>query len=68
MRTCAENGVRILGLPPWQDMDCSHEPLTDQMKVLLWFIDGAERRRSIALEWSSQHQRFRRDRRLLLRR
>jgi hypothetical protein len=49
-------------------MDCSHEPLTDQMKVLLWFIDGAERRRSIALEWSSQHQRFRRDRRLLLRR
>src|SRR5215468_4087345 len=27
--------------------DCSHQPLPDELNVLLWFLDGAERRRRI---------------------
>ncbi len=57
MRTRQDCTVRVLGEPPWQELDCSDEPLTDDMRVLLWVIDGAERRQKIAAEWSGQRRR-----------
>ncbi len=52
MRTREDCTVRVLGEPPWQELDCSNEPLTDHMRILLWVIDGAERRQKVAAEWS----------------
>jgi len=59
MRTREDCTVLVLGEPPWQEFDCSNEPLTDDMRVLLWVIDGAERRQKVAAEWSGQQRRRR---------
>ena len=59
MRTREDCSVRVLGEPPWSEFDCSTEPLPDEMRVLLWVIDGAERRRRIASEWCGQEERGR---------
>jgi hypothetical protein len=52
MRTRDDCTVLVLGDRPWRQFDCTDEPLTDDMRVLLWVIDGAERRQKIAAEWS----------------
>ena len=57
MRTRKDCTVLVLGEPPWQELDCSDEPLTDDMRILLWVIDGAERRQELAAEWSGQSPR-----------
>lgn len=59
MRTREDCTVRVLGEPPWRELDCSAEPLSDEMRVLLWVIDGAERRRRIAAAWHREDERTR---------
>jgi hypothetical protein len=54
MRTREDCTVLVLGEPPWQELDCSNEPLTDDMRILLWGIDGAERRQKVAAEWAGK--------------
>jgi len=54
MRTREDCTVLMLGEPPWQELDCSNEPLTDDMRILLWGIDGAERRQKVAAEWAGK--------------
>jgi hypothetical protein len=57
MRTRDDCTARVLGSPPWQDLDCSGEPLPDAMRILLWVIDGAERRHEVTAHWSGQGRR-----------
>jgi hypothetical protein len=54
MQTRKDCTVRVLGEPPWRELDCSTEPLSDEMRVLLWVIDGAERRQRIAATWHAE--------------
>ena len=37
----------FLGRAPQARFDCPQQPLPDELNVLLWFLDGAERRRRI---------------------
>jgi hypothetical protein len=57
MRMRDECTARVLGEPPWQEFDCAQEPLPDAMRVLLWVIDGAERRQTVTAKWFRQSQR-----------
>jgi hypothetical protein len=36
--------------------DCSQQPLPDELNVLLWFLDGAERRRRIQTALSAKQR------------
>jgi hypothetical protein len=36
--------------------DCSQEPLPDELNVLLWFLDGAERRRGIQERFNAKQR------------
>lgn len=54
MRTRDDCTVLVLGDAPWRQSDCTAQPLTDDMRVLLWVIDGAERRQKLAAKWSGQ--------------
>ncbi len=42
----------VLGSLPKPDFDCSAEPLPDNMRVLLWVIDGSERRQRLTQDWT----------------
>jgi hypothetical protein len=42
----------VLGTLPKPDFDCSAEPLPDNMRVLLWVIDGSERRQRLTQDWT----------------
>jgi hypothetical protein len=36
--------------------DCSQQPLPDELNVLLWFLDGAERRRGIQERFNAKQR------------
>jgi hypothetical protein len=41
----------FLGQGPLPEFDYSQQPLPDNMRVLLWLLDGAERRHRVARSW-----------------
>jgi hypothetical protein len=45
------NQVLFLGKHRWPEFDCSQEPLPDKLRLLLWMVDGAERRYHLAERW-----------------
>jgi len=50
------NQVLFLGQRQWPEFDCPQEPLTDEIRILLWLMDGAERRHRLAIRWSGKEQ------------
>src|SRR6476646_11052807 len=51
------NQVLFLGQRQWPEFDCPQEPLPDEIRILLWLMDGAERRHRLAIRWSGKEQR-----------
>jgi hypothetical protein len=52
------NQVLFLGQrQQWPEFDCPHEPLADEIRILLWLMDGAERRHRLAIRWSGKEPR-----------
>ena len=41
----------FLGQGPLPEFDYSQQPLPDNIRVLLWLLDGAERRHRLARSW-----------------
>jgi hypothetical protein len=46
----------FLGRALQASFDCSRQPLPDELNVLLWFLDGAERRRRIQATLSASQR------------
>ena len=51
------NQVLFLGQRQWAEFDCPQEPLPDEIRILLWLMDGAERRHRLAFRWSGKEPR-----------
>jgi hypothetical protein len=51
------NQVLFLGQHQWAEFDCPQEPLPDEIRILLWLMDGAERRHRLAFRWSGKEPR-----------
>jgi hypothetical protein len=51
MRTSHSSPVRFIGQDPLPEFDYSQQPLPDNIRVLLWMLDGAERRHRLARKW-----------------
>ena len=54
MRTSSSRPVQFIGQGPLPEFDCSQQPLPDNIRVLLWMRDGAERRHHLARKWQDQ--------------
>ena len=54
MRTSSSRPVQFIGQGPLPEFDCSQQPLPDNIRVLLWMLEGAQRRHHIARRWQSQ--------------
>jgi hypothetical protein len=55
MLTSRSRPVHFLGEGPLPEFDFSQEPLPDDIQVLLWMLDGAERRHRLARKWQVRH-------------
>jgi hypothetical protein len=53
----APNQVLFLGQRHWAEFGCPREPLPDEIRILLWLMDGAERRHRLAIRWSGKEPR-----------
>ena len=53
MLTSSSKPVQFIGGGPLPEFDFSQEPLPDSIRVLLWMLDGAERRHRLARKWQS---------------
>jgi hypothetical protein len=51
------NQVLFLGQRQWPEFVCPQEPLPDEIRILLWLMDGAERRHRLAFRWSGKEPR-----------
>ena len=51
------NQVLFLGQRQWAEFDRPQEPLPDEIRILLWLMDGAERRHRLAIRWSGKEPR-----------
>jgi hypothetical protein len=51
------NQVLFLGQRQWAEFDCPQDPLPDEIRILLWLMDGAERRHRLAIRWSGKEPR-----------
>jgi hypothetical protein len=51
------NQVLFLGQHQWAEFDRPQEPLPDEIRLLLWLMDGAERRHRLAIRWSGKEPR-----------
>ena len=51
------NQVLFLGQRHWAELDCPQELLPDEIRILLWLMDGAERRHRLAFRWSGKEPR-----------
>ena len=51
MRTSNSSPVRFIGQGPLPEFDYSQQPLPDNIRVLLWMLDGAERRHQLEKSW-----------------
>jgi hypothetical protein len=43
--------VLFLGKLRWPEFDCLQQPLPDKLRLLLWMVDGSERRYCLAKRW-----------------
>jgi hypothetical protein len=48
MGTSNSSPVQFIGQGPLPEFDYSQQPLPDNIRVLLWMLDGAERRHHLA--------------------
>ena len=51
MHTSNSSPVRFIGQAPLPEFDYSQQPLPDNIQVLLWMLDGAERRHRLVKSW-----------------
>jgi hypothetical protein len=51
MGTSNSSPVRFIGQGPPTEFDYSQQPLPDNIRVLLWMLDGAERRHQLQRRW-----------------
>jgi len=51
MGTSSPIPVRFIGEGPLPEFDSSQQPLPDNIRVLLWMLDGAERRHQLEKSW-----------------
>ena len=51
------NQVLFLGQHQGAEFDRPQEPLPDEIRILLWLMDGAERRHRLAIRWSGKEPR-----------
>ncbi len=51
MRTSNSSPVQFIGQGPLPEFDYSQQPLPDHIRVLLWMLDGAERRHRLQRRW-----------------
>jgi len=51
------NQVLFLGQRQWAEFDSPQDPLPDEIRILLWLMDGAERRHRLAIRWSGKEPR-----------
>ena len=51
MGTSNSSPVRFIGQGSLPEFDYSQRPLPDNMRVLLWMLDGAERRHHLQKRW-----------------
>jgi len=56
MRTSNSSPVQFIGQGPLPEFDYSQQ-LPDNIRVLLWMLDGAERRHRLARRWQGQTAR-----------
>jgi len=54
MRTSNSSPVQFIGQDPLPEFDYSQQPLPDSIRVLIWMLDGAERRHRLARRWQGQ--------------
>jgi hypothetical protein len=54
MRTSHSGPVQFIGEGPLPEFDFSQQALPDSIRLLLWMLDGAERRHRLARKWQSQ--------------
>ena len=55
MVTSNSSPVRFIGQGPLPEFDYSQQPLPDNIRVLLWMLDGAERRHRLARSWQATY-------------
>ena len=53
MGTSNSSPVRLIGQGPLPEFDYSQQSLPDNIRVLLWMLDGAERRHHLARNWQA---------------
>jgi hypothetical protein len=53
MGTSNSSPVRFIGQDPLPEFDYSQHPLPDNIQILLWMLDGAERRHHLARSWQA---------------
>ena len=58
METSKSSPVRFLGQDPLPEFDYSQQPLPDKLRVLLWLLDGAERRHRLAKSWRASEDLY----------
>src|SRR4029450_1781326 len=51
MGTSNPSPVRFIGQGPLPEFDYPQQPLPDNIRVLLWMLDGAERRHQLQRRW-----------------
>src|SRR6187549_186600 len=51
MGTSKSSPVRFIGQGPLAEFEYSQQPLPDNIRILLWVLDGAERRHHLARSW-----------------
>jgi len=58
MGTSKSSPVQFIGQDPLPEFDYSRQPLPDQLRVLLWLLDGAERRHRLAKSWRASEDLY----------
>jgi hypothetical protein len=51
MAASNSSSVQFIGQGPLPEFDYSQQALPDRIRVLLWILDGAERRHHLARTW-----------------
>ena len=58
MGTSKSSPVRFLGQDLLPEFDYSQQPLPDKLRILLWLLDGAERRHRLAKSWRASEDLY----------
>ena len=54
MGTSNSSPVRFIGQCPLPEFDYSQQPLPDDIRLLLWMLDGSERRHLLQRRWQAR--------------